>query len=332
MANNNANQTIIIKKIKKDGHGHHGGAWKVAYADFVTAMMAFFLLLWLLNVAENEDLSGIADYFAPTIGLQSSSGIGFKGGKESIEKDTGPNLNANKGIIQGAPMTGPIVKIVTKKETEVQTDEPENQQLSLTVKNTASESEAKQDKGEEKGELNKEQERKISSYLQNSVNSLGLKDMIEINQTVEGLVITIKDPEGNSLFIDGAEILSNRARQIVAKLSQVISYLPNYVAVNGHSRAVKNQQGQELISEFEISSKRANQVRKTLISNSVPPEQIVRVVGKGNNEPLNNINSVDPVNDYISILLIKSTVLPYFKKSAPDSFFYHFMEGEGEKK
>lgn len=329
MANNNNNQTVIIKKVKKGGgHGHHGGAWKVAYADFVTAMMAFFLLLWLLNVTENEDLSGIADYFAPTMGLRDSSGIGFKGGTQPVKQEFGPDNRSNKGIIQGAPMTGPIVKIISKKDTEVQTDEPENQQLSLTVKTSAAESESKLDSGEEKGELSKVEEKKISSYLQNSVNSLGLKDIIDVNQSPEGLIITVKDVEGNSMFIEGTDILSNRSRQILVKLSQILSYIPNYMAINGHSRAIKNAEDKELISEYEISAKRADYVRRVLIENSVSAEQITRIVGKGNNEPINNINALDPVNDYISILLIKNSVLPYFKKSAPDAFFYHFLNQE----
>src|SRR3954463_4740791 len=92
---------IIIKKIKKGGHAHHGGAWKVAYADFVTAMMAFFLLLWLLNVTTPEQRKGIADYFTPTIGIKDSKGIGFKGGKMSGPKGVSKNNLVMPGLVVG---------------------------------------------------------------------------------------------------------------------------------------------------------------------------------------------------------------------------------------
>src|SRR5215213_9070956 len=102
---------IVIKKVKKGGHGgHHGGAWKVAYADFVTAMMAFFLLLWLLTATPVENLKGLADYFSPTVGMQGKLGIGFKGGRAPDTEGVSTGDWASKGLIFGAPPSGPIVK------------------------------------------------------------------------------------------------------------------------------------------------------------------------------------------------------------------------------
>ena len=95
--------TIIIKKIKKGGHGHHGGAWKVAYADFVTAMMAFFLLMWLLNATSEEQKLGISDYFAPTVGLKDSMGIGFQGGQANVDNGTAKSDKTRPGIIAASP-------------------------------------------------------------------------------------------------------------------------------------------------------------------------------------------------------------------------------------
>jgi chemotaxis protein MotB len=93
-----AKRPIIIKKIKKGGHGHHGGAWKVAYADFVTAMMAFFLLLWLLSSSSKETLAGLSEYFTPTQGLKDSQGIGFEGGTSPTKDGTGKSNKSNPGV------------------------------------------------------------------------------------------------------------------------------------------------------------------------------------------------------------------------------------------
>ena len=98
---------IIIKKIKKGGHGHHGGAWKVAYADFVTAMMAFFLLMWLLASTSEEQRLGIAEYFTPTYGLKDQKGVGTEGGRSpSIEGQSNTNLT-DPGIVVGRVPQGP---------------------------------------------------------------------------------------------------------------------------------------------------------------------------------------------------------------------------------
>src|SRR5947207_10169587 len=100
---------IYIKKVKKGGeHAHHGGAWKVAYADFVTAMMAFFLLMWLINTTTPEQKAGIADYFTPTIGVKDSKGIGFQGGKKPTEQGTSKNDTAPPGLVLGQVRQGPV--------------------------------------------------------------------------------------------------------------------------------------------------------------------------------------------------------------------------------
>ena len=101
---------IIIKKIKKVAGGHHGGAWKVAYADFVTAMMAFFLLLWLLSTSPQEVLKGIADYFAPTIGLKGEKGIGFDGGETTKQEGNQEETSKTDNILFSAPTSGSIIE------------------------------------------------------------------------------------------------------------------------------------------------------------------------------------------------------------------------------
>src|SRR5689334_9406856 len=133
---------IIIKKIKKGGHGHHGGAWKVAYADFVTAMMAFFLLLWLLQSTPVEQLAGLADYFSPTLGLTGKMGIGFAGGKAPNTEGWSTGDWASLGLIFGAPPSGPIIKLPDDEDNKADENQPINfdaitKQVSETIQNNA---------------------------------------------------------------------------------------------------------------------------------------------------------------------------------------------------
>src|SRR5471032_1156415 len=103
--------SIIIKKVKKGGHGgHHGGAWKVAYADFVTAMMAFFLLLWLLQATTQSQKEGIAEYFTPTTGVRGAAGIGFKGGKTRTPEGVKANESSPPSILVGRMPQGSIAQ------------------------------------------------------------------------------------------------------------------------------------------------------------------------------------------------------------------------------
>lgn len=130
-------QPIIIKKIKKGGGGHHGGAWKVAYADFVTAMMAFFLLLWLLSSTSEEQKQGIAEFFTPTIGLKDAKGIGVKGGKAKTVDGSSQNDKTPSGLVVGRTASGPIIQV------------PEDQQKKSKEDDGSPESKGKVSEGEE---------------------------------------------------------------------------------------------------------------------------------------------------------------------------------------
>ena len=179
--------------------------------------------------------------------------------------------------------------------------------------------------------MQEEQANKVSNYVRNSVENLGVKNKIDIRQTIEGIELVLKDPNKKSMFVESTDILTKDARETVLKATEIVSFLPHYIAITGHSRDVRLKGLGEVISEYEISTSRANSVRRLMISNGVPKEQVSKVVGKGNNKPLNEANFLSEENDYISILLIRESVQPYFKKAAPDTFFHRFFEGdEGE--
>src|SRR4051812_34599760 len=158
---------IIVKKIKKGGHGHHGGAWKVAYADFVTAMMSFFLLLWLLTATPVENLKGLADYFSPTMGMQGKLGIGFSGGRSPDSEGQSQGNWASMGLIFGSPPSGPIIKFPDKDNLT----EQDNQNI----------------------EFGKMKEDVANNLTKNKLSEF--QDNILIEQTPDGLKINIMDTE-----------------------------------------------------------------------------------------------------------------------------------------
>ena len=161
--------SIIIKKIKKGGHGgHHGGAWKVAYADFVTAMMAFFLLLWLLQATAQSQKEGIAEYFTPTIGLRDAAGIGFKGGKTSYDEGQKVAEKSPPGIIVGRLPQGPTAQ-KQEKQSPVE--------------------------AESEAYLFEKGEKDIKKAIEEDPNFHDFKDNVIVEQTPEGLKIELIDDD-----------------------------------------------------------------------------------------------------------------------------------------
>lgn len=299
---------IIIKKVKKvSGHGHHGGAWKVAYADFVTAMMAFFLLMWLLNATEAEKLAGLADYFAPTVGVNDQLGIGFRGGKGPLSKGIGADKNTNKGIIQGGVPSGPVVKSHDK---EIQTD------LDPAEKITINEGDPKvlEDKAFAKVEG------QIEEQIKNSPNLRELEDSVDIEITSEGLEIRIVDKEGRPMFERGSAALMPHMQDILTKLAEIITLMPNYISISGHTSSIR-QTTEADYGNWELSVDRANASRRYLLQKGMQDDQVARVVGKADNDPLLIKEPENTTNNRISIVVLRQGILPYHKQAAPEAVF-----------
>lgn len=307
--------TIIIKKIKKGGHGHHGGAWKVAYADFVTAMMAFFLLLWLLNATEAEELAGLADYFSPTVGVIGNQGIGFKGGKGPLSEGIGADKMTNKGIIYGAMPTGPIIDV--RERIELVTEEADAEKIALIIGSKIQEE-------SESEEINTVQSDELGAALEKYINEVAeeseIKDSVSVVENPEGLEIQIKNMEGKSMFEGDTPKLTKKVSDSLTKLGEILGRLPNYISITGHTSSIpifqKNGYG-----NWELSSDRANAARKVLINSGVQPEQIAKVVGKSDNDPIDKQNPSLPLNNRISIVLLRDSVAPSHKKGAPEKVF-----------
>lgn len=303
---------IVIKKIKKGGHGAHGGAWKVAYADFVTAMMAFFLLLWLLNATEAEKLSGIADYFAPTVGVKGEMGIGFKGGKSSISEGISSDKNVNRGIIQGGTPSGPIVKVDDKIEPP--TEQPEQEKVVVMINPDKGNTQDPDSRTPEQ----KAQDKAVTDAVEEiKRENTQLDSMLDVMSTPEGLVIQIKDSDSEPMFEKGTSTLRPKVRQALQQLVKVMEHLPNFIAISGHTSSVALSEKADY-TNWELSADRANATRRFLVESGMDAEQFVRITGLSDNDPLDPLRPNHPVNNRIKITLLNDSVIPQHKQSAPD--------------
>lgn len=264
--------TIIKRKKVIAGGGHHGGAWKVAYADFVTAMMAFFLLMWLLNATTEKQRKGLADYFNPTIPINriSGGGDGAFGGDSIFTENT---LSQNG--------TG-ASSVHSKKETE------------NTADTFAS-------------ELAKAQDAKSFAMVQDALTAISSENRamqhVISRLTEEGLTIELFDLEDESLFEENSEIPAVITKQLVGMLSDVLKIVNNDIAVSGYVRSRPIVQANNPV--WELSSKRANQVRLLLERNGTKPKKIQRVTGYADRKPFLE-NPMASRNNRIEIILLRN--------------------------
>ena len=283
---------IIIKRVKKAGHeAHHGGQWKVAYADFVTAMMAFFLLMWLINTTSPEQKRGIADYFAPASVSQTTSGSGGILGGASLSS-TGTNASGSKDVIQAlAPEAPPNV-------TETgQTQSQSNQQSSESAAQKAEDS------------TFASAAQSLRQAMQDMPELAELSKQIIVDKTPEGLRIQLVDQEGRSMFQEGSAVPNDRAKVLLAAVAKVVNKLPNRVSIAGHTSASAG--GAKPASDWALSSARADAARQLLQGAGVDPDRVYQVAGKASSDPLYPDDPLLPGNRRITIVLLREApVLP----------------------
>jgi chemotaxis protein MotB len=288
-------QPIIIKRIKKSSAaGHHGGAWKVAYADFVTAMMAFFLLMWLINTTSPEQKRGIADYFAPASVSETTSGSGGILGGTALGAD-GAKAAGSSSIIQDLapdsrnPNNGKN-KDASKANAENASTEAIRKEL-------------------EKREAFASAAQSLRQALQDMPELAELSKNIIIDQTPEGLRIQLVDQEGRSMFDQGSMKPNPRAALLLRAVAKVINQLPNRVSIYGHTSA--NVGGGKAEGDWTLSSGRAEASRKVLQGAGVDADRIYQVSGKASSEPLYPDDPSLPGNRRIAIVLLREApVLP----------------------
>ena len=302
---------IIIKKVKKVAGGHHGGAWKVAYADFVTAMMAFFLLLWLLNATTEDQKKGIADYFSPVNAFtpesvsQSPSGSdGVMGGRSMISE--GALLNDTSPI--GITVALPGSKEQSESPTE-QTDDGTKDSQSLAEQSEAAQQAVDRNEVDQLAqELEEERFEKAEAELRQALESVpDLSDFAKnlvIDQTPEGLRIQIIDQEGRSMFPSGSANMLGHTQRLLALVADAIKKLDNPVAIKGHTDSTPYS-GKNDYSNWELSTDRANSSRRALLAAGLPASRVASVVGRADQEHFVPEEPNSPRNRRISIVLLR---------------------------
>ncbi|PCJ29709.1 MAG: flagellar motor protein MotB [Rickettsiales bacterium] len=280
------NQTIIIKKVKKiQGGGHHGGAWKVAYADFVTAMMAFFLLLWLVSISDKATLQGVAQYFTPTESISDKAGLGFGGGTDNnLTEGQLSEYAAASSLIYGSPSKGHRVD-AAKAPTSM-------------------------------SDVEKEHFISIMQSIQKSTELQKYSENIHIDLTNEGLRIQIMDSDNRPMFKPDTTELQPYMLKIIDIIGKMVSTQPNYISITGHTASVP-EDAEDDIDFWYISSERANKIRQYLVENLINKNQVVKLVGKSDREPFDPKDPFSVRNIRVGITLLNNSSVSAYQKSAP---------------
>lgn len=306
----------IIKKIKKASHGgHHGGSWKIAYADFVTAMMAFFLLMWLVNATSEEQKRGLANYFDPiSVGSKNGGSMGVMGGM-SI-KDSQGRMDESSSRITLKP-TPPTEKGQGGESIgHSQSNDPTAQKSGGLTEEEKQKIEAEADlnsrlikvKNYETPGQEKEAFQNVTQKLKQSLEKIPeLKELHEnviIEETEEGLRIQIVDQMKRSMFPSGSSRMYLQMQELLMQVALAIKDVPNKIKITGHTDATPYSPN-SIFSNWELSTERANASRRVLNDGGVTETRIVSVSGTADRELLNKEEPQSPQNRRIAIVLLK---------------------------
>jgi chemotaxis protein MotB len=270
-------QPIIIKKVKKGGHAAHGGAWKIAYADFVTAMMAFFLLMWLLGSTTEGDKKGIADYFGSPLKIAMGGGTG-SGDSSSVVKGGGNDLTRDAGQ-------------VNKGETEAK-------RRTLQLKALKAE--------QRRAEVSRLEalKKKVEEVLAANPKLDAFRSQIRLEMTRDGLRIQIVDEQNRPMFDSGSAIVKPYMRDLLREIGGVLGEVPNRLTLEGHTDAQPFGTGERGYSNWELSSDRANASRRELGAGGLPEERVLLVQGLASSVLFDPAAPTSPVNRRISIIVM----------------------------
>ena len=277
---------IIIKKIRKGGHGHHGGSWKVAFADFATAMMAFFLLMWLMGSTTEEQKGAISEYFnnpsavpgtstvpSPTAvngpGGASTSMIKLGGGME-LHTNTAPPTDS-PSLSSGAPAQ------ITPEQAQAEAEKIDKERLEALLQD-------------------------LKKAIDERESLASFKDQILLDVTPEGVRIQIIDHDRRSMFPLGSAKLEPYSSAILRELASIVVKVPNHISISGHTDV--RPYGKPNYSNWELSADRANAARRALLDGSLPPEKVGRVVGLASSVLLDPAEPESPINRRISIVVM----------------------------
>ena len=270
-------QPIIIKRVKKGGHGVHGGAWKIAYADFVTAMMAFFLLMWLLGSTTEGDKKGIADFFNAPLKVSFVGGSG-SGDSSSVIRGGGADLTRVSGQVKEGDVQAPK-KTLSLKALQAEQRRVEVAQLEAL-------------------------KAKVEDVIAKSPKLAAIRSQIRLDMTRDGLRIQIVDDQNRPMFDSGSAIVKPYMRELLRDIGEVLADVPNHITLEGHTDAQAFVSGERGYSNWELSSDRANSSRRELVSGGLPEDRMLVVQGLASSTLFDAADPQSPVNRRISIIVM----------------------------
>jgi chemotaxis protein MotB len=270
-------QPIVVKRIKKGGGGHHGGAWKIAYADFVTAMMAFFLLMWLLGSTTKGDLKGIADYFQTPLKVALFGGSG-SGDSSSVVQGGGEDLSRTFGQVKKGE-TASEKKTINLQRLKADFEKLERQKLETL-----------------KGEL--------EALIDATPTLKQFKNQLLLDLTTEGLRIQIVDEKNRPMFDSASSELKPYTRDILREIGRGLNKVENRISLSGHTDATPYAGGDKGFGNWELSTNRANASRRELVAGGMGDSKMIRVVGLASTVLYNKDDPYSAINRRISIVVL----------------------------
>ena len=271
-------QPIIIKRVKKGGHATHGGAWKIAYADFVTAMMAFFLLMWLLGSTSEGDKKGISDYFQSPMKVAMQGGSGA-GASSSVVNGGGADLTQSTG--QAKRGDGADRKAKRMSSDQKKADAAKRDAKALAALSA-----------------------KIAAAISSNPKMAEFSSQIRLEITPDGLQIQIVDDQKRPMFDSGSAVLKPYMRDILREIGTALLDVENKISLDGHTDRSTYGNAGKGYSNWELSADRANASRRELVSAGMPDEKLARVVGMASSLLLDPADPLSPTNRRISILVM----------------------------
>ena len=271
-------QPIIVKRIKKGGHAAHGGAWKIAYADFVTAMMAFFLLMWLLGSTTDGDRKGIADYFQSPLKMSRLNSGSSSGDSTSLVRGGGTDITQSYGQTkrgEGAVARGAVNMRALKEEAR----QAESVRLQALKE-------------------------KMQDVLASNPKLAALRSQVRLDMTPDGLRIQIVDEQNRAMFDSGSALVKPYMRELLREIAQVLAEVPNRLTLEGHTDASAYGGGERSYSNWELSSDRANASRRELVAGGLPDNRVLRVQGLASSSLFEHEDPLSPLNSRISIIVM----------------------------
>jgi chemotaxis protein MotB len=280
-------QPIIVKKIKKGGHAAHGGAWKIAYADFVTAMMAFFLLMWLLGSTTDGDRKGLQDYFSNPVKVSLMGGAG-SGESTSIMNGGGRDMKEQVGHTKKAVEAPPADEVKKVKAAQAAAEAARLKELSD----------------------------KVEAKLAADPRLAELRAQIRLDMTPDGLRIQIVDENSRPMFASGSAIVQPYMRELLRTIGSVLSEVPNKLTLEGHTDASPFGAGAGGYSNWELSADRANASRRELLAGALSDTQVLRVQGLAASSLFDRDDPLNPINRRISIIVMNRDAEDRFHRAA----------------